>query len=189
MSQSRFPQQAHWRQAKGMNGIRGSVKDENLHWSLSCVINLPIPKEQRWPWRPCEINFDLFDPSARTCKNPTIYNIIQWFTGSLGQMTHRPSVWCSKYYFFSQFLAKFFAKIVSIYFSIFFYKFTKIKIKSFECPKSIRNYEKNNAWNIRRLVDESFVPATQRIILKIVGFLLCNHMLQNLTLCRVYVSV
>ena len=40
----------------------------------------------------------------------------------------------------------------------------------FECPKSLRNYEKNNAWNIRRLVDESFVPSTQRIILKIVGF-------------------
>ena len=33
-----------------------------------------------------------------------------------------------------------------------------------------RNYEKNNTWNIRRLVDESFVPANQRIILKIVGF-------------------
>ena len=30
--------------------------------------------------------------------------------------------------------------------------------------------KKNDAWNIRRLVDESFVPATQRIILKIVGF-------------------
>ena len=29
------------------------------------------------------------------------------------------------------------------------YKFTKTKIKSFECPKSIRNYKKNNAWNIR----------------------------------------
>ena len=28
----------------------------------------------------------------------------------------------------------------------------------------------NNAWNIRRLVDESFVPSTHRIILKIVGF-------------------
>ena len=27
-----------------------------------------------------------------------------------------------------------------------------IKINNFECPKSIRNYEKNNAWNIRRLV-------------------------------------
>ena len=52
----------------------------------------------------------------------------------------------------------------------FFYNFTKMKIKSFECPKSIRNCEKNNTWNLRRLVDESFVPATQRIILKIEGF-------------------
>ena len=25
-----------------------------------------------------------------------------------------------------------------------------------------RNYEKNNTWNIRRLVDESFVPADQQ---------------------------
>ena len=32
--------------------------------------------------------------------------------------------------------------------------------------------KKNNAWNIRRLVDESFVPVTQRTILKIVGFIL-----------------
>ena len=31
--------------------------------------------------------------------------------------------------------------------------------------------KRNNAWNIRRLVDESFVPSTQRIMLKIVGFL------------------
>ena len=46
--------------------------------------------------------------------------------------------------------------------NLFFYKFTKIKIKSFECPKSIRNYIKNNARNIRHLVDESFVPANQR---------------------------
>ena len=53
--------------------------------------------------------------------------------------------------------------------------FMKMKIKSFECPKSIRNYEKkNNAWNIRRLVDESFVLSTQQpsvLLLKIVGFL------------------
>ena len=28
-----------------------------------------------------------------------------------------------------------------------------------------RNYEKNNTWNIRHFVDESFVPANQRIIL------------------------
>ena len=30
--------------------------------------------------------------------------------------------------------------------------------------------EKNNAWNIRHLVNETIVPATQRIILKIDGF-------------------
>ena len=30
--------------------------------------------------------------------------------------------------------------------------------------------KKNNTWNIRRLVNETIVPATQRIILKIVGF-------------------
>ena len=36
------------------------------------------------------------------------------------------------------------------------------KIKSFECPKSMRNNEKNNAWNIRHLVDESSALASQR---------------------------
>ena len=36
-------------------------------------------------------------------------------------------------------------------------------MKSFECPKSIRNYIKKIAWNIRRLVDKSFVPANQRV--------------------------
>ena len=38
---------------------------------------------------------------------------------------------------------------------------------SFECPKSIRNYEKNNAWKIRHLVDDfvrTIDPASQRII-------------------------
>ena len=44
----------------------------------------------------------------------------------------------------------------------------------FETP-CIRNYEKNNnARNIRHLFDESFVPVTQLIILKIVGFLPSN---------------
>ena len=46
-----------------------------------------------------------------------------------------------------------------------------MKIKSFECLKSINNYEKKNTWNIRCLVVESFVEATQHIILKIDGFL------------------
>ena len=37
-----------------------------------------------------------------------------------------------------------------------------MKKKYFECPESIRNYEKKNTWNFRRLVDESFVPSAQR---------------------------
>ena len=48
-----------------------------------------------------------------------------------------------------------------------------MRIKSFECPKSIRNYEKKDTLNVRRLVDKSFVPsspANHRIILQIVGF-------------------
>ena len=44
----------------------------------------------------------------------------------------------------------------------FFYKITKMKIKSFECPKSIRNYEKKNTWNVRHLVNQSFVPSARR---------------------------
>ena len=35
--------------------------------------------------------------------------------------------------------------------------------------------KKNNTWNIRHLVDESFIPVTQRIIWKIDGFLKIPH--------------
>ena len=37
-----------------------------------------------------------------------------------------------------------------------------MKIKSFECPKYVRNYEKKNIWNVRCLVDDSFVPSAQQ---------------------------
>ena len=49
-----------------------------------------------------------------------------------------------------------------MYFFLSFHEFMKIKRKSFECPKFIRNYEKDDTWNIRCLVDESFVPITQQ---------------------------
>ena len=89
-------------------------------------------------------------------KNPTIFNIICWVGGSLGWSSHWPSVWCSKYFFFIK-SCKILCKNP---FNYFFYKITKMKIKSFECHKSIRNYEKKNTWNVRRLVDE-FVPSAQ----------------------------
>ena len=44
-------------------------------------------------------------------------------------------------------------------FSYLFYKITKIEIKSFECLKVYKKYKKNNTWNIRLLVDDSFVPS------------------------------
>ena len=94
--------------------------------------------------------------------NPTIYNMICWFAGSLGQMTWWPSVWCSKYYFLFIISCKILFKIR---FNLFLNRFTKIKIKSFECHKSIRNYKEDNACNIRCLVDNSFVPTNQLIIL------------------------
>ena len=72
-------------------------------------------------------------------------------------------------FFFHNFLQNSLQKSFQFIF-LFFYNITKIKIKSFESPKSMTNYEKNNAWDIRRFVDELFVPATQRIILKIDGF-------------------
>ena len=59
-----------------------------------------------------------------------------WYAGSLGQMTRQPSVWCFKYYFFHNFLQNSLQKSFQFIF-LFLYKFTKIKIKSFECPKSI----------------------------------------------------
>ena len=77
----------------------------------------------------------------------------RWDKRLMDQASDVPSI------IFSKFLAKFFAKIISTYFLSFY---NSIKIKSFECPWSIRNYDKNNAWLIRCLVDESFVPLTQR---------------------------
>ena len=53
--------------------------------------------------------------------------------GPMGQMNPRPSVWCSKYYFFSWFLAEFFAKILSLYLFIFLKKY-KNKSKEFWVP-------------------------------------------------------
>ena len=45
--------------------------------------------------------------------------------GTMVQMNRRPSVWRSKYYFFSWFLTKYFAKSLSIHFIIFFIKLQK----------------------------------------------------------------
>ena len=49
-----------------------------------------------------ETSKEIWESLHRMIWNPSIYNIIvRWFAGSLGQMTCRPSVWCSKHYFFN----------------------------------------------------------------------------------------
>ena len=62
--------------------------------------------------------------------------------------------------YFSYFLTKFFSNINSYIFFIFLI----IKIKNFECPKFMRNYEKNNTWNIQRLVGGSIDQTNKRFI-------------------------
>ena len=78
----------------------------------------------------------------------------------MGQTNCWPSIWCSKYYFFFMISCKILCRKGFKVFS--FYKFTKIKIKSFQCLNSIRNYKKNNAWNIWHLVNDPFVSTNQR---------------------------
>ena len=54
-------------------------------------------------------------------------------------------------------------------FNWYFYYFTRMKMNTFECPKS--KPTTYCTWTIRPLVDETIDPATQHIIWKIVRFL------------------
>ena len=102
----------------------------------------------------CKLNFWLEDQPLNESNVPKL-KILQTsikYAGSLGRRTHRPSVWCSKYYFFFIISCKTLFKKCFNLFYLFFYI---IKIKSFECPKYIRNY-------VSCLVNKSFVPSTQQ---------------------------
>ena len=53
-----------------------------------------------------------------------------------------------------------------------------MKRKSFECPKSIRYYEKKDTWNVRCLVNKLFVPLAKRTIVlycRLLDFILVHH--------------
>ena len=79
----------------------------------------------------------------------------------LRQMTSRPSVWCSNYYFFLIITCKIHCK----YGFNFFNEFTKMKIKSFERPNSIRNYKKkimlgtSDTWSMINLSQQTSEPS------------------------------
>ena len=57
--------------------------------------------------------------------NPSIYNIIRWVAWTMGQTNRRPSVWCSKYNFFHDFLQNSLQKSFQFIFSFFFIKLHK----------------------------------------------------------------
>ena len=85
-------------------------------------------------------------------RNPTIFIIIRCIAWSMWWMTCWPCAWCPKHYFFF----------------IIYYRLKTQKWKDF-CKESTRNYETKMI--LLPSDNESFVPATHRVILKIVGFL------------------
>ena len=104
------------------------------------------------------------------------YNML--VCGPIWQMTRRPSVWCSKYYLFFIKSCNILYKKPFNLFSNFFCKITKMKIKSFECPKSYKKIWKKKYLE-RQMLGQRVVcpksPANQRIILYIVGFLVVSY--------------
>ena len=123
--------------------------------------------------------------------NPSISNMLRWVAGTTGQLNHRPSVWCSKYYFFFIISWKILCKKPFNSFYYFFYKITKLKIKSFECPKSIKSIRKiilgtSDSWSTIRL---SHCNATQRNILLIDGYLVSNIWQKKTDVLFVYCKV
>ena len=80
--------------------------------------------------------------------------IIHCFAGSLGQTTHQPSVWCSKYYyFFHNFFQTLCKNLYKIHFiSIYFLKFFEVKIKSPSIYQKLwkKKLGTSNAWSVTR---------------------------------------
>ena len=82
------------------------------------------------------------------------YNAMVYWCKWLNQASDAPCIFFHN--FFQNSLQKSFQ-----FFYYFFYEFTKIKLKTFECPTSIRNYEKIKCLEHQTLCE----PANQCIIL------------------------
>ena len=93
--------------------------------------------------------------------NPSIYNIcntlVRWADGENDSST-KHLMFQALFFFITS--CKILCKKPFQLFFLFFKKITEIK--SFECSKSIRSYEKKNTWSLRRLVEELFVLSSQR---------------------------
>ena len=115
--------------------------------------------------------YNLHGPSWRNfMKSVNLqYNtLVRWADGTNDSLTKR--LMFQVLFFFHKILQNSLQKLFQfIYlFLYFFYKITKMKIKNFECPKSIRNYEKN-IYLEHQMLGQRVVypigPANQRIVL------------------------
>ena len=91
----------------------------------------------------------------------TLYNIIRWFTEPMGQKTRRPSIWRSKYFFFTISYRLVAFKILYFHFCNFIKKINwKDFCKEF-CKKSWKKIilEKSDAWLTIRLSHRPRDPA------------------------------
>ena len=79
-----------------------------------CVSNENVGVQILWLWKRGSECYQILSHLYHKIRQSKINS--RSVPGPMGQMNRRPSIWCSKYYFFSWFLAEFFAKILSIYF-------------------------------------------------------------------------
>ena len=92
------------------------------------------------------------------CKNPSIYNILHWVAWTIGQTNCRPRVWCSFFHTFYRFKA---LKTLYFYFCNSIKKWEN-KFKGFLQRILQDIMKKDNAWNIMRLVNDSFVQSSKQ---------------------------
>ena len=97
---------------------QGKLRTTSSKWKVTFMAPNHVLYSEDSQW--CGV-FKIFDLT----KNQSIFNIIRWVTGLMGQTTRRPSVWCSQYYLFFIISCKILCKNL---FKFFFYNFTK-KIK------------------------------------------------------------
>ena len=100
------------------------------------------------------------------------YNrLVHWADGKNDSSTKR--LMFQVLFFFHKILQNSLQKPFQLFF-LFFYKITEMKIKSFECPKSIRNYEKkilgtSDGWSTSRLSHWPSEPAYYIVDCRILG--------------------
>jgi hypothetical protein len=87
--------------------------------------------------------------------------MISLVVGSMGRTTHRPSVWCSNFKALVFFFHISYIKTLYFYYCKVVKKIKKKKWNNFCKEVCKKLWKKNNTWNIRRLVHDSFVRSTQ----------------------------